>query len=49
MAKSDDSSTKKIVILTENDEVPGSKFTRFPEDQLKRWLKCRESKQSGKR
>ena len=53
MAKSDDLSTKKIVILTENDEVPGSKFTSFPEDytvdQLKRWLKCRGSKQSGKR
>ena len=53
MAKSDDLSTKKIVILTENDEVPGSKFTSCPEDytvdQLKRWLKCRGSKQSGKR
>ena len=53
MAKSADLSTKKIVILTENDEVPGSKFTSCPEDytvdQLKRWLKCRGSKQSGKR
>ena len=53
MAKSDDLSTKKIVILTENDEVPDSKFTSYPEDytvdQLKRWLKCRGSKQSGKR
>lgn len=48
MAKSDD-----LIILTENDEVPGSKFTSCPEDytvdQLKRWLKCRGSKQSGKR
>lgn len=46
-------STKKVVILTENDEVPGSKFTSCPEDytvhQLKRWLKCRGLKQSGKR
>ena len=53
MAKSDDLSTKKIVVLTENDEVPSSKFTSCPEDytvdQLKRWLKCRGSKQSGKR
>ena len=53
MAKSDDLSTKKIVTLTENDEVPGSKFTSCPEDytvyQLKCWLKCRGSKQSGKR
>lgn len=32
MAKSDDLSTKKIVILTENDEVPGLKFTSCPED-----------------
>ena len=44
---------KKIVILTEKDEVPDSKFTSCPEDytvdQLKRWLKCRGSKQSGKR
>ena len=53
MAKSADLSRKKIVILTENDEVPGSKFTSCPEDytvdQLKRWLKCTGSKQSGKR
>ena len=53
MANSDDLLAKKIVILTENDEVPGSKFTSCPEDytvdQLKRWLKCRGSKQSGKR
>ena len=44
---------KKVVILTENDAVPGSKFTSCPEDytvdQLKRWLKCRGLKQSGKR
>ena len=53
MAKSDDLSTKKIVILTENEQVPGSKFTSCPEDytvdQIKRWLKCRGSKQRGKR
>ena len=40
-------------MISENDEVPGSKFTSCPEDykvdQLKRWLKCRGSKQSGKR
>ena len=45
-------STQKVV-LTENDAVPGSKFTSCPEyytvDQLKRWLKCRGLKQSGKR
>ena len=53
MAKLDDLSTKKIVILTENEDVPGSKCTSCPEDytvdQLKRRLKCGGSKQSGKR
>lgn len=43
----------KIVILTEEDNVPGSKFTNnadeYTVDQLKRWLKCRGLKQSGKR
>ena len=52
MAKSDDLSTKKIVILTENDNVPGSKFSSCPEDyavdHFKRWLKWRGSKQSGR-
>ena len=53
MAEQDKFSKKKVVILTENDDVPGSKFTSCPEDytveQLKRWLKCRGLKQSGKR
>ena len=53
MAESDDLSMKKIVILTKNDEVHASKFTCCPEDytvdQLKCWLKCSGSKQSGKR
>lgn len=52
MVKPDYLLTKKIVILTENDDFPGSKFTGCSEDytvnQLKRWLKCRGSKQSGK-
>ena len=40
-------------ILAEDDGVPGSKFDREPEhytvEQLKRWLKCRGMKLSGKR
>ena len=44
---------KPLTILTENDRVPGSKFDREPEhytvEQLKRWLKCRGMKLSGKR
>jgi len=39
--------------LTENDGVPGAKFHKNPEnysvEQLKRWLKCRGIKVSGKR
>ena len=46
-------SWKPLTILTENDGVPGSKFDREPEhypvEQLKRWLKCRGMKLSGKR
>ena len=42
-----------LTVLTEEDGVPGSKFEREPEeytvDQLKRWLKCRGLKLSGKR
>ena len=44
---------KNAVILTENDGVPGAKFHKSPEndsvEQLKRWLKCRGIKVSGKR
>jgi hypothetical protein len=46
-------SLKNVSKLTENDKVPGSKFEKDPEnytvEQLKRWLKCRGLKQSGKR
>ena len=46
-------SWKPLTILAENDGVPGSKFDREPEhytvEQLKRWLKCRGMKLSGKR
>ena len=46
-------SVKKVVILTENGNIPGSKFDNSPDEytveQLKRWLKCRGLKQSGKR
>ena len=46
-------SLKNISHLTENDGVPGSKFVKDPDnytvEQLKRWLKCRSLKQSGKR
>ena len=47
------SSSAKATVLTENDDVPGSKFESEPAnytvEQLKRWLKCRGLKQSGKR
>jgi len=47
------SSLQNIANLTENDGVPGSYFEKDPEnytvEQLKRWLKCRGLKQSGKR
>ena len=42
-----------LTFLTEEDDVPGSKFEREPEEytvgQLKRWFKCRGLKLSGKR
>lgn len=42
-----------LTILTENDGVPGSYFDHDPSEytveQLKRWLKCRGLKLSGKR
>ena len=47
------SSAQFFTILTEDDGIPGSKFEKEPEEytveQLKRWLKCRELKQSAKR
>lgn len=48
------SSLHSLTVLTEDDNgVPGSKFEREPEeytvDQLKRWLKCRGLKLTGKR
>ena len=48
------SSSAKATFLTENDDVPGSKFENEPAnytpvEQLKRWLKCRGLKQAGKR
>ena len=46
-------SLPSFTVLTEEDDVPGSKFEREPEEytvgQLKRWLKCRGLKLSGKR
>jgi len=40
-------------VLAKDDDVPGSKFERDPQeytvDQLKWWLKCRSLKLSGKR
>lgn len=46
-------SVLSLTILTEDDSVPGSKFQQEPDsytvEQLKRWLKCRGLKQSGKR
>ena len=47
------SNVSKARILTQNDGVPGSKFEQDPENytntQLKRWLKRRGLKLSGKR
>ena len=47
------SSLHFLTVLTEGDGVSGSKCERKPEeytvDQLKRWLKCRGLKLSGKR
>ena len=52
MAWSASTSVKPLTILTEDDGVPGSKVEQDPQqytvDQLKRWLKCRGLKQSGK-
>ena len=53
MASSASTSVKPLTILTEDDGVPSSKIEQDPQhytvDQLKRWLKCRGLKQSGKR
>ena len=53
MACLSSTSLKPLTIFTEDDGVPGSKFNREPEyytvDQLKRWLKYRGMKLSGKR
>ena len=42
-----------FTVLTDEDNVPGSKFEREPEEytvgHLKWWLKCRGLKLSGKR
>ena len=47
------SSNQSFTVLTDEDGVPGSTFEREPEEytveQLKRWLKCRGLKLSGKR
>ena len=47
------SSLHFLTVLTEDDGVSGFKFERKPGeytvDQLKRWLKCRGLKLSGKR
>ena len=47
------SSLPSFTVLTDEDGVPGSTFEREPEEydveQLKRWLKCRGLKLSGKR
>jgi len=46
-------SLPSFTVLTDEDDVLGSKFEREPEEypvsQLKRWLKCRGLKLSGKR
>ena len=46
-------SARRLAILTEDDAVPGYRFDKDPDyctvDQIKRWLKCRGLKQSGKR
>ena len=53
MAFQTSTSTCLLTILIESDGVPGSYFEKKPEnytvEQLKRWLKCRGLKQSGKR
>ena len=53
MAATSKVSSSFITVLDENDGVPGSKFESKPEnytvEQLKRWLKCRGLKLSGKR
>ena len=45
-------SLQSLTVLTEDSDVPGSKFERDPQeytvDQLKHWLKCRGLKLSGK-
>ena len=47
------SSLPSFTVLSDEDDVPGSKFEREPEEytvgQLKRRLKCRVLKLSGKR
>ena len=47
------SNVSKARILSQNDGVPGSKLEQYPANytntQLKRWLKCRGLKLSGKR
>ena len=47
------SSSARATILTQNDDVPGCMFEGEPAhytvEQLKRWLKCRGIKQTGKR
>ena len=47
------SSSAKATIHAQNDGVPGCKFEGEPAnytvEQLKRWLKCRVIKQTGKR
>ena len=46
-------SLRSLTVLTEDDNVPGSKFETEPEnytvEQLKQWLKCRGLKLCGKR
>ena len=46
-------SLQSFTVLSEDDGIPGSKLEREPEeypaDQLKRWLKRRGLKLSGKR
>ena len=46
------SSLQSFTVLTKDNDVPGSKFERDPQeytfDQLKWWLKCRGLKLSGK-
>ena len=47
------SSLPSFTVLTDEDDVSGSKFEREPEEytvgQLKRWLKCRGLKLSRKK